>query len=215
MGLGIILLAAYLIGSLSPSILLATLVKGQDIRKFGSGNAGLTNAIRFLGPKWGTAVALIDLGKGIVASLGLPVWLAPLLGPLSMDPILLRILAGLAAVAGHIWTIFYRFRGGKGVLTLAGAVVGVAPLHVGICFLIFVTVFLLTRYVSLGSIIGSIAFPLTVLFQIVILKESVSPYLIGLSIFVTTLIIYTHRANIARLSRGEESKFGKQKPQSA
>jgi len=215
MGLVTIILVAYLIGSLSPSILLATLVKGQDIRKFGSGNAGLTNAIRFLGPKWGTAVALIDLGKGIIASLGLPIWFAPLLGSLTMDPILLRIIAGLAAVVGHIWTIFYRFRGGKGVLTLAGVVVGVAPLHIGICFLIFAAVFLLTRYVSLGSIIGAIALPLTVIFQRIILKEFVSPYLIGFSIFVATLVIYTHRANIARLSRGEESKFGKQKPQSA
>ncbi len=214
-GLFIILLAAYLIGSISPSILLSTLVKGQDIRTYGSGNAGMTNAIRFLGPKWGTVVALFDLGKGVLASLGLTVWLSPLLGDLVIDPILLRILAGLAAVAGHIWTIFYRFRGGKGVLTLAGAVIGVAPLHVGICFLIFLVVFLLTRYVSLGSIVGAIVLPMIVLFQKIVLKETVSPYLIGFSFFVTLLIVYTHRANIARLLRGEESKFGKRNPQSA
>jgi glycerol-3-phosphate acyltransferase PlsY len=160
-------------------------------------------------------VALFDLGKGVLASLGLTVWLSPLLGDLVIDPILLRILAGLAAVTGHIWTIFYRFRGGKGVLTLAGAVIGVAPLHVGICFLIFLVVFLLTRYVSLGSIVGAIVLPMIVLFQKIVLKETVSPYLIGFSFFVTLLIVYTHRANIARLLRGEESKFGKRNPQSA
>lgn len=214
-GLFLILILAYLIGSISPSILLSTLVKGQDIRKYGSGNAGMTNAIRFLGPRWGTVVALIDLGKGVLASLGLAVWLAPLLGELVIDPILLRILAGLSAVTGHIWTIFYRFRGGKGVLTLAGAIIGVAPLHVGICFLIFMIVFLLTRYVSLGSIVGAVVLPMIVLFQKIVLKEIVSPYLIGFSFFVAILVVYTHRANIVRLLRGEESKFGKRNPQSA
>lgn len=214
MGLALILLTAYLLGSISPSIVLSRLVKGQDIRTVGSGNAGMTNAIRFLGPGWGTLVALIDLGKGLLSSWGLPVWFAPLVFPLNVDPILIRILAGTAAVAGHIWTVFFGFRGGKGVLTLAGAVLGVAPLPVGICFLIFLLIFLLTRYVSLGSIIGAVSFPVIVLVQKWVFLESVSTYLIGFSIFVAFLIAYTHRANIGRLIRGEESKFGKRKPQS-
>jgi len=204
----LILLVAYVLGSISPSILISKMVKGIDVRTTGSGNAGMTNAMRLLGAKWGTLVALIDVTKGFVAAMVV----TKLLGTeIEMDPVLLRILAGSAAVAGHIWTIFHGFKGGKGVLTLSGAVLGVAPIPIGICLLIFFAVFGISRYVSLGSIIGSICLPVIILVQKYFFGLDVSPYLLGFSFFVTLLIIYTHRANIGRLMRGEEKKVGTKK----
>jgi len=216
MGLEFILLTlllAYLLGSISPSIILSRLIKGVDIRACGSGNAGMTNAIRLLGARWGTVVALVDLAKGLTASLVIPMFFIAQINLQYVDEILLRILAGLAAVAGHIWTIFFGFKGGKGVLTLAGAVLGIAPREVGICFAVFLIIFALTRYVSLGSILGSLVFTLTVFMEKFFFHEVTSPYLLGLSVIVPAVILYTHRANIGRLLRGEESKFGLKKGQ--
>ncbi|NUM82263.1 glycerol-3-phosphate 1-O-acyltransferase PlsY [bacterium] len=202
---------SYLLGSISPSIILSRLIKGVDIRTYGSGNAGMTNAIRLLGGKWGTVVALFDFAKGFCAAMVIGSWLMPPPELLVIDPIAVRILAGIAAVAGHIWTVFFGFKGGKGVLTVAGAVTGVAPSEVGMCFVVFMIIFLLTRYVSLGSIIGAIFFPVIVFIEAWALHEPVSPYLLVFSVFVAVLIMFTHRANIRRLLKGEENKFGSKK----
>ncbi|MBX7151211.1 glycerol-3-phosphate 1-O-acyltransferase PlsY [bacterium] len=205
------IVVSYLLGSISPSIILSRLIKGVDIRTYGSGNAGMTNAIRFLGAKWGTVVAVFDFAKGFCAAMVISTWLMPSSDLLVIDPIAVRILAGIAAVAGHIWTIFFDFKGGKGVLTVAGAVTGVAPSEVGLCFVVFLIIFLLTRYVSLGSIIGAIFFPVIVFIEAWVLHEPVSPYLLVFSLFVAVLIMFTHRANIRRLLKGEENKFGSKK----
>lgn len=204
----IILLLSYLLGSISPSILLSRWIKGVDIRTVGSGNAGMTNAIRLLGPKWGAVVAIFDVAKGFCASMVFTQVFANVVDPVTLDPVLLRILAGIAAVAGHIWTVFFGFKGGKGVLTVAGAVLGVSPLPVGIALIVFFVIFGLTRYVSLGSIIGAWSFPIIVFARKYFLQHDVSPYLLGFSLFVAVLITYTHRENIGRLFRGEEKKFG-------
>ncbi|MBL7995471.1 glycerol-3-phosphate 1-O-acyltransferase PlsY [bacterium] len=205
----IILTASYLLGSVSPSIILSRLLKGVDVRTTGSGNAGMTNAIRLLGGKWGAVVAFIDVAKGFCAAMFITSLFFSGINLAYVDETLVRILAGVAAVAGHIWTVFFGFKGGKGVLTVAGAVLGVAPLQVGICFLVFLIVFGLFRYISLGSIIGSWVFPIMVFIQRFILDSHISFHLVWFSVFVAILITFTHRENIERLLRGEEKKFGK------
>ncbi|KAB2878098.1 glycerol-3-phosphate 1-O-acyltransferase PlsY [bacterium] len=205
----IILIASYLLGSVSPSIILSRLLKGVDVRTTGSGNAGMTNAVRLLGGRWGAVVAFIDLAKGFCAAMFITSLFFSGINLAYFDETLVRILAGVAAVAGHIWTVFFGFKGGKGVLTVAGAVLGVAPLQVGICFLVFLIVFGLFRYISLGSIVGSWVFPIMVFIQKFILDSSVSFHLVWFSVFVAVLITFTHRENIVRLLRGEEKKFGK------
>ncbi len=206
--LGLILLCSYLLGSISPSIILSRLVKGVDIRSVGSGNAGMTNAIRLLGGKWGSVVALFDMAKGFCASMVITSIFYESVDIMFVDETFLRILACVAVVTGHIWTVFFRFKGGKGVLTMAGGVLGVAPIQVGMCLLLFVIVFMITRYVSLGSVLGSWLFAITVFTQKYILHDTISPYLLWFSLFVAILINYTHRENIKRLLRGEEKKFG-------
>ncbi len=209
LSLFLILLISYLLGSISPSIILSRLIKGVDVRSTGSGNAGMTNAIRLLGPRWGAVVAIVDAAKGFCAAILVAPMLFPGIGLPFIDETLVRILAGVAAVAGHIWTVFFGFKGGKGVLTVAGAVLGVAPAEVGICFLVFLIILALFRYVSLGSITGAWTFPLLVLIQIFFAAGTVSIHLIWFSFLVALLITYTHRENIARLRRGEEKKVGR------
>ncbi len=202
----IIILLAYLIGSISPSIIISQLVKGVDIRTYGSGNAGMTNAMRLLGTKWGIIVALIDVAKGFCASWVIPHMLLDNSQLLIMDEILIRLSAGFSAVVGHIWTVFFRFKGGKGVLTMAGAGLGVAPAPVGICFGIFLIVLFTTRYVSLSSILAIVTFPFMVYILEWLTAEPASLYLKLFSFTLGVLIIYTHRANIVRLWKGEERK---------
>jgi glycerol-3-phosphate acyltransferase PlsY len=207
----LILVLSYLLGSISPSIILSRLIKGVDVRTTGSGNAGMTNAIRLLGAKWGAVVALIDLAKGFCAAMVITsLFYSGIQIPL-FDETLVRILAGMASVVGHIWTIFFGFKGGKGVLTVTGAILGVAPAEIGICFLIFLIILGLSRYVSLGSIVGSWFFPITVLLKIFFMENPVSVHLIWFSFLAAGLITYTHRENIGRLIRGEEKKIGRSK----
>jgi glycerol-3-phosphate acyltransferase PlsY len=204
----LILLCSYLLGSISPSIILSRLIKGVDIRTVGSGNAGMTNAIRLLGGKWGAVVAVIDMAKGFCASMVVTSVFYESVDIMYVDETLLRILACVAVVAGHIWTIFFGFKGGKGVLTIAGGVLGVAPIQVGMCLVIFLIIFALTRYISLGSVLGSWFFAIEVFTQKYILHDPISVYLLWFSLFVALLINYTHRENVKRLLRGEEKKFG-------
>lgn len=210
--LTLILALAYLLGSLSPSIILSRIIKGIDIRTYGSGNAGMTNAMRLLGMKWGTVVALIDTLKGFTASYIFTTWLYSAIDATPLDVTLVRILAGSMAMVGHIWTVFFGFKGGKGVLTMAGAVLGVAPLQVGICTMIFLIVLFISRYVSLSSIIAYSFFPVVVFVFNLVFQVETSIYLKIFSFLIAGVIIYTHRENISRLIKGEERKivFNKQ-----
>jgi glycerol-3-phosphate acyltransferase PlsY len=173
---------------------------GIDIREYGSGNPGATNTYRVLGPKWGTTVMIVDMIKGIVA-----VKLALLL-PQYADSdtrfLNLQIILGLAAVVGHVFPIWADFRGGKGVATLFGLVLGISPVTALCCSGVFLLVLYLTRFVSLSSIFASIAFPV---FILVIFNVENHIYRV-FAIAVALLVILTHQKNIGRLLKGSESK---------
>ena len=196
----LVILIAYLIGSIPTSVWISKIFFNIDIRDYGSGNAGATNTYRVLGSKWGTLVMIGDMGKAIIA-----VKLAFLL-PYSFESGLylvnMQLALGLAAVVGHIFPIWAEFRGGKGVATLFGMVLGIQP-NVAICCVgVFILVLFLTRWVSLSSILASIAFPV---FILVIFNEPEKLYRV-FAITVALLVLLTHQKNIGRLLKGSESK---------
>ena len=205
LSLGAAILLSYLAGSFPTSVVVGRLFFGKDLRAEGSGNAGGTNAFRVLGWKAGVAVVLVDVGKGLLAALVL----APIGAPSGLRPEALGLLAGAAAVAGHVWTVFAGFRGGKGIATAGGMLIGVAPIEVAVSFGVFGLVFLLTHYVSLGSLSAAVAFPVTMFFRENVFMAQVEGYgtLIFFSMGISLLIIYTHRKNITRLLRGTESRI--------
>jgi acyl phosphate:glycerol-3-phosphate acyltransferase len=188
----LLIVLAYLIGSIPTSVWVSQYFFDIDIRDYGSGNAGATNTYRVLGPKWGTIVMVTDMIKGIVA-----VKLALLLPAYADSDVNLQNLQtglGLAAVVGHIFPIWADFRGGKGVATLFGLVLS--------CVGIFTLVLYLTRFVSLSSILASIAFPI---FILVIFNVENPAYRI-FAIAVALMVLLTHQKNIGRLLKGSESK---------
>jgi acyl phosphate:glycerol-3-phosphate acyltransferase len=196
----LLIILAYLIGSIPSSVWVSKHFFNIDIRDYGSGNAGATNTFRVLGPKWGTVVMLADMLKGIVA-----VKLALLLPEYADSDANLQNLQtglGLAAVIGHIFPIWADFRGGKGVATLFGLVLGISPWTAISCVGIFILVLYLTRFVSLSSILASIAFPI---FILVIFNVDNPAYRV-FAIAVALMVLLTHQKNIGRLLRGNESK---------
>jgi acyl phosphate:glycerol-3-phosphate acyltransferase len=196
----LLVILAYLIGSVPTSVWVSQYFFDIDIREYGSGNAGATNTYRVLGPKWGTTVMLVDMIKGIVA-----VKLALLLPQYAdSDTRLqnLQIVLGLAAVIGHVFPIWADFRGGKGVATLFGLVLGVSPITALCCSGVFLLVLYLTRFVSLSSIFASIAFPV---FILIIFNFQNDTYRV-FAIAVALMVILTHQKNIGRLFKGNESK---------
>lgn len=211
--IGIIAILSYLVGSIPTSIIVARRVKGIDIRQHGSGNAGGTNVMRVLGWRAGVFVILMDIAKGLFATLVVARLMYgqipfPNVTPFD-DFTVVQIIAGCAAILGHIWTVFAGFRGGKGIATAGGMLLGVAPVEVGVSFLVFTIVFMLTQYVSLGSLSAAVSFPLTMFFRENVFMVDVPGYktLIYFSIAIAVLIIYTHRANIGRLLKGTENKI--------
>jgi glycerol-3-phosphate acyltransferase PlsY len=196
----LLIILAYLIGSVPTAVWVSKYFFDIDIRDYGSGNAGATNTYRVLGAKWGTIVMIIDMLKAIVA-----VKLAFLL-PLSFDNdiylVNMQLGLGLAAVLGHIFPIWADFRGGKGVATLFGMVLGIQPNVALCCVGVFILVLYLTRWVSLSSILASVAFPV---FILVIFNEPEKLYRV-FAITVAMLVLLTHQKNIGRLLRGSESK---------
>ena len=196
----LLIVLAYLIGSVPTSVWISKFFFDIDIRDYGSGNAGATNTYRVLGPKWGTLVMVADMLKGIVA-----VKLALLLPAYADSDVNLQNLQtclGLAAVIGHIFPIWADFRGGKGVATLFGLVLGISPWTAIGCVGIFIIVLYLTRFVSLSSILASIAFPI---FILVIFNVDNPAYRV-FAIAVALMVLLTHQKNIGRLFRGSESK---------
>ncbi|WP_343701666.1 glycerol-3-phosphate 1-O-acyltransferase PlsY [Chitinophaga sp.] len=195
----LLLIGAYMIGSFATAVWVSKGVFGIDIREHGSGNAGATNTFRVLGPKAGTFVMLVDMLKGILA-----VRLSYLIPPYDTPEQLinLQVGLGLAAVVGHIFPIWAGFRGGKGIATLFGMVLAIQPLVALCCVGVFLMILFLTRYVSLSSIIASIAFPVLILF---IFREQEVFYRI-FAIAVALMVVLTHQKNIMRLLTGNESK---------
>lgn len=213
--LAIVLLISYVIGSIPTSIIATKIVNRGDIRKFGSGNAGGTNVLRMLGWKIGLAVILFDLFKGVVASYYIPqIFWDP--NPLPFqnttpfaDYTVVQIICGIAAVMGHIWTLFASFKGGKGVATGAGMILGLAPIEFVVAIVVFGLVFVTWRYVSLGSILAALAIPLTMILRENVFLVDIRGYhtLIYFAIGVSLLIVFTHRENIKRLLAGTENKL--------
>lgn len=211
--IAIIAILSYLVGSIPTSIIVAKARRGIDIRQHGSGNAGGTNVIRVLGWKTGVMVIALDMAKGLIATM----FIARLMyGPIPFenktpfdDFTVVQIIAGCAAILGHVWTLFAGFKGGKGMATAGGMLIGVAPVEVAVSFGVFAIVFLISHYVSLGSLSAAVAFPLTMFFRENIFLVDIEGYntLIFFSIGISLLIIYTHRANIKRLLRGTENRI--------
>jgi glycerol-3-phosphate acyltransferase PlsY len=191
---------AYFIGSIPTAVWISKSQFNVDIRDYGSGNAGATNTFRVLGAKWGTVVMVIDMLKGLLAvKLAL---LMPYYVENDFARTNLQIGLGLAAVLGHIFPIWAEFRGGKGVATLFGLVLAISPFTALGCVGIFLLVLFFTRFVSLSSILASMAFPV---FILIIFNVDNEAYRI-FAIAVALLVILTHQKNITRLLRGSESK---------
>jgi len=197
----LVIIAGYLLGSIPSAVWAGKIFHGIDIRKYGSGNAGATNVIRILGWKTGIPVLVIDITKGWLAA-SLPLFLK-FTGNGSNEIITLQILGGIAAIAGHLFPLFAGFKGGKGVGTSVGVLLALNPLLTLSCLTIFMVVLLITGYVSLSSISFAIVFPL-LLFTVFKIPSAVFKIF---SILIAALIIFTHRTNIKRLLKGEESKF--------
>lgn len=201
----------YFLGSIPTAFIAGKLIKGVDIREFGSGNVGATNVYRVVGKVPGILVLLIDITKGLLAVTLLANFFyakifsasqsIPLIPAISLTPDLFKIILGMVTIAGHNWTIFLKFRGGKGVATSGGVLLGLAPKVVGICLLIWIVMVLLFRYVSLASITVSIALP------ILIIVFGGSKELILFSVILCIISTYKHRSNIKRLLKGQEKKI--------
>jgi acyl phosphate:glycerol-3-phosphate acyltransferase len=196
----LLIVLAYLIGSIPTSIWISKYFFNIDIREYGSGNAGATNTFRVLGSKWGTFVMIVDVLKGVLAT-SLYMLVPYYLGA-EFDRTNFMVGLGLAAVVGHIFPIWADFRGGKGVATLFGMILAMQPIVALYCVGVFILVLYLTRFVSLSSILASIAFAVFILF---IFNEK-EPLYRGFAIAVALLVVLTHQKNITRLLKGNESK---------
>ncbi len=193
-GLAIMLVLAYLIGATPTSYIAGKLGKGIDLREHGSNNLGATNVYRVLGWKYAIPVGVIDMVKGAVPVV--------ILGPWSNGPLWFTVALGLAAVLGHMFSPYVRFRGGKGVATAAGVFLALAPLAIGISAAMWAVILWLSGYVSVASITVAVLFPLWV--RVTAPDE---PYTFGAGVVLALLIVYTHRHNIARLRGGTENRF--------
>lgn len=192
-----VLIAAYLIGSIPSGVVIGRVFKGVDVRKHGSGNIGATNALRILGVKESLLVLVSDFAKGMIAVL---------LARLVIESYSAEALAALAAIVGHNWSIFIGFSGGKGVSTSMGALTMMAPPVAFVCLLLFVLVVAISRYVSLGSILGAVATFITLLILTLAGFEPVEYLFFGA--VGASLLVVQHRGNLSRLLAGKERKFG-------
>ncbi len=197
------LVVAYLLGSLSGSLLLGRL-RGLDIRRHGSGNAGGTNALRVAGWRFALGVVAIDVGKGALAA-----WIGadPNLRVGAVDATVLGPACALAAVVGHCWPVFFGFRGGKGAGTAVGGLLVLAPAFAAALFVAWLATIALTRIVGLATVLAALALPLLA-FLAPFAGWPVAPALKVFCVVVAVLIVFTHRSNLARLRRGDEPRLG-------
>ncbi len=195
----LLIAAAYLMGSI-PFGLLAGKLKGVDIRDHGSGNIGATNVFRICGKGWGITVLLLDLLKGLG-----PVLLAKELYPENAE--LAHIFAGVAAIVGHNFPVWLKFKGGKGIATSAGVLVALLPWALLVAFIVWVLSFAITRYVSLASILAALSLPVTVgIATFGPAKSHTTPSFV-FALVVGALAVWRHRSNIKRLREGSEHRF--------
>lgn len=195
----------YLLGS-CPNGFLVSRARGVDIREHGSGNIGATNVLRVLGKKWGYLVFALDCLKGFLA-VRLAFAFVSIGGPWAAQREIIGIVAGVACILGHTFPVWLRFRGGKGVATSAGVLLGLMPIAMLSVLAVWIVLFQLTRYVSLASIGAAVALPIFVfLFLQIKLLTGVS--LLPFSILIAGVVIWRHRSNIQRLLQGKENRFG-------
>jgi glycerol-3-phosphate acyltransferase PlsY len=210
--LATIIILSYLIGSIPTSIIVSKLTKGIDIREHGSGNAGGTNVMRVLGWKHGLLVIMLDALKGVLAVVvvaRMHYGSMPFQNATPFDDFtLVQIIAGISAVVGHIWTVFAGFKGGKGIATALGVLTMIITIDMLVAVGIFVLVVTISRYVSLGSILGAISVPLILIVRENLFNVNIPGYdtLLPFVIFLSMLVIFTHRKNVIRLLSGNESK---------
>lgn len=197
-------LIGYLLGSLSGSLLLGRL-RGVDIRALGSGNAGGTNALRTLGWRFALAVIVIDVGKGALAAFLAP-WLLNAALDSAVSTTSLAATAAFAAVLGHVWPLYFRFRGGKGAGTAVGAIAMVAPWCILPMFLVWLITIVGTGYVGLATILAGLSL---VPAMWMLAPEPLPPALGALAIALAVTLVFTHRSNLARLRSGSENRFEK------
>ena len=195
-----VILLAYLLGSIPTSVWLGRAFYNKDIRDYGSGNAGATNTFRVLGVKAGIIVFVVDVLKGFLA-VNL-IHLTDFYIPKSGDYVTFQLFLGIAAMLGHIFPVYVGFRGGKGVATLFGVIAAISFYPTLIMAGIFVVTLVITKYVSLSSMIAGLTFPVLI---IVVFKSTTSSLII-FSLIIAALLLFTHQKNIERLLKKEESK---------
>lgn len=201
----VVVIIGYLLGSIPTGVWLGKIFKGIDVREHGSKATGATNVFRVLGAKIAIAVLIIDILKGFFAA-----FIASRinLGDSLLTPQQLAMISGIMAILGHLFPVFAKFRGGKGVAAGAGILLFLAPIEVGFALLIFVLTIALTRYVSLASILATLFFGLAVILEKYAFKFPLGNEMVLLALILVILILYTHRANIGRLIQGRENKLG-------
>lgn len=189
------IVVAYLLGSVPGGLVLGRLV-GVDLRTQGSGNAGATNAVRARGPWFGGAVFAFDVAKGVIAVALLP-WLNAAAAPW------LALACAGAVIVGHVFPVWFRFRGGKGFATALGVLLVLSPLALAVVAGVWVVVLVLTGYVSAATLCGALAFPAS----IAAAERGQLSALLWFAIFLAVFLFFTHRSNLARLARGSEHRF--------
>ena len=188
---------SYLVGAIPTSYLLSRFFAGIDLRQHGSGNLGATNLYRVLGWKYALPAAVVDIAKGLIPVVAF--------APQVSDAQLVALACGVAAIVGHVFSVFVGFKGGKGVATAAGVMLGLAPVALGVSALVWGVLVRLTGYVSLGSIAAAAVLPLAVY----TLEDTGTSPLFWIAAAIAAAVIILHRHNIQRLLKGTESRFGR------
>lgn len=196
----LLLVVAYLLGSIPTAVWVGKYFYNIDVREHGSGNAGATNVFRVLGKKAGIPVLIIDVLKGLFATLLASY--APLANN-SFELINFQLCLGAVALIGHIFPVFASFRGGKGIATLLGIIIAIVPSAAMLAILVFILVLVSSKIVSLSSMIAAIAFPIIIIF----IQKTNEMSLITFSLLISIIVIITHRKNIVRILKKEEGKI--------
>ncbi|MFC2135348.1 glycerol-3-phosphate 1-O-acyltransferase PlsY [Bacteroidota bacterium] len=209
----VVVFLSYLVGSIPTALIISKVVKGIDIREHGSGNMGGSNVFRVIGWKFGVLVIILDALKGalaviVIARLYLGNFPFTNVTPFD-DFTLIQIIAGLSAVIGHIWTAFAGFKGGKGIATALGFLVTIITVDMLFALGIFLIVVYLSRYISLGSISAAVSVPLIMIIRENVFHVDIQGYhtILPFSIVLAFLVMYTHRANLGRLLKGNENRI--------
>jgi glycerol-3-phosphate acyltransferase PlsY len=198
------IIISYLIGSIPTAYIFGRVIKNTDIRQFGSGNVGATNALRLLGKRWGVTVLILDILKG-----ALPViFLGELLKARSaINPEFAYLMIGVSCICGHNWTLFLKFKGGKGVATTFGVLIGLSMripglnIALSLTVIVWLVTFLLSKVISLASLVAAVSFPLLTL----ILNQSLVIIIAG--VILSVFIIIRHKANLQRILQGKEPRL--------